>query len=157
MLNLQEYNKNKIFFGQKAVWEVTTVQFKGFSFNRFSMECLHEWFCSMKNLCAMKRFSFQLRHIEKCHSHSPSPLNSHPSGFQQLPTKLLCGVVEGELLTAQVIDRRVALQVEEQVVIKANFLGFFLMRKWRCARRGRGEQSVCYDNAGLSLPLSECV
>lgn len=34
---------------------------------------------------------------------------SYPSGFQQLPTKLLRWVVEGELLTAEMIDRRVAL------------------------------------------------
>lgn len=57
----------------------------------------------------------------------PLPPLTYPSGFQQLPTKLLRRVVEGELLAAQMIDRRVALQVEEQVVVEANFLGFFLM------------------------------
>lgn len=39
------------------------------------------------------------------------PVLPYPAGFEQLPAELLRGVVEGELLAAQVIDRRVAVQV----------------------------------------------
>lgn len=91
-----------------------------------------------------------LYHIKKCHS-SPSlpPSHSYPSGFQQLPTKLLCRVVEGELLAAEMIDRRVALQVEEQVVIKANFLRLFLRKEWRSGgRRGTRGRTVTISLIG---------
>lgn len=51
---------------------------------------------------------------------------SHPSSLQQLPSKLLCWVVEGELLAAKVIHRWMAVQVQKEVVVEANFLRFFL-------------------------------
>ena len=38
---------------------------------------------------------------------------THPAGHQELVPELHSGVVEGELLAAQVVDRRVALQVQE--------------------------------------------
>lgn len=53
--------------------------------------------------------------------------SSHPSGFDQLPPEFFGGVVEGEFLTAQVVDWRVALQVEEQVVVETHF--FWLLLK----------------------------
>lgn len=55
-----------------------------------------------------------------------SSFSSHPSSLEQLPAKLLRGVVEGELLAADVIDRRVAVQVEKEVVIEPNLLWFLL-------------------------------
>lgn len=80
------------------------------------------------------------------------PLPSYPSGFQQLPAELLRRVVEGELLAAEMIDRWVALQVEEQVVVEANFLGFFLRRsgpprkrKERGREKGRSESETRFS------------
>lgn len=74
----------------------------------------------------------------KCKNEYNKQHCSHPSSFKQLPTKLLRWVVEGELLTAEVIDRRVAFQVEKEVIIEANFLWFFLKDS---VDAGRGEQS----------------
>lgn len=54
--------------------------------------------------------------------------HTHPAGHQQLVPELHGGVVEGELLTAQVVDGRVALQVQEQVVGEAN-LPWLLLKK----------------------------
>lgn len=76
--------------------------------------------------------------IKKCHSSPWHPLLhcTYPSGFQQLSTKLLRWVVEGKLLAAEMIDRRVAVKVEEQVVVKANFLRFFLGKSGDPTREG---------------------
>lgn len=53
----------------------------------------------------------------------------HPSSFDQLPSEFFGGVVERELLTAQVVDWRVALQVEEKVVVEKHLLWLLLTRK----------------------------
>lgn len=56
---------------------------------------------------------------------------THPASHEQLAAKLCSRVVEGELLAAQVIDRRVALQIEEQVVGKTDLPRFLLEhRTW---------------------------
>lgn len=46
--------------------------------------------------------------------------HTHPASHQELVPELNGGVVEGELLTAQVVYRWVALQVQEQVIGEAN-------------------------------------
>lgn len=59
----------------------------------------------------------------------------HPSSFDQLPSEFFGGVVERELLTAQVVDWRVALQVEEKVVVKKHLLWLLLSQKNKQERR----------------------
>ena len=58
---------------------------------------------------------------------APVP-NAHPSSLDQLPPEPPGGVVEGELLAAQVVDRRVALPVQEEVVVEADLLWLLLER-----------------------------
>lgn len=56
---------------------------------------------------------------------------THPASHEQLAAKLCGRIVEGELLAAQVVDRRVALQVEEQVVGETDLPRFLLEhRTW---------------------------
>lgn len=55
----------------------------------------------------------------------------YPAGFDQLFPEFFGGVVEGELLAAQVVDRRVALQVEEQVVVEKHLFWLFLEQETR--------------------------
>lgn len=50
----------------------------------------------------------------------------HPSSFDQLSSEFFGGVVECELLTAQVVDWRVALQVQEKVVVETHLLRLLL-------------------------------
>lgn len=64
-----------------------------------------------------------------------SSFSSHPSGLEQLSVKLLRGVVESELLAAEVVDRRVAFQVEEEVVIEPNLLWLLLKDSGNPAER----------------------
>lgn len=52
--------------------------------------------------------------------------HTHPASHEQLAAKLSGGVVERKLLTAQMVDRRIALQVEEQVVGEADLPGLLL-------------------------------
>lgn len=68
----------------------------------------------------MKRGDYRGR--EKAKTNSPT----HPTGLDQLASKLVCGVVKCELLTAQVVDRWVALQVQEKVIIKAHLFRLLL-------------------------------
>lgn len=57
--------------------------------------------------------------------------HTHPASHEQLAAKLCGRIVEGELLAAQVVDRRVALQVEEQVVGETDLPRFLLEhRTW---------------------------
>lgn len=76
----------------------------------------------------------------------------HPSGFDQFSSELFGGVVEGELLTAQVVDWRVSLQVKEEVVVEAHFSGLLLEKQNTTAfatRRMRlGEQAGRAGAAG---------
>lgn len=58
--------------------------------------------------------------------------HTHPSSHEQLAAKLGGGVIEGELLTAQVVDRRVALQVEKQVVGEADLPRLLLEHRAPC-------------------------
>lgn len=60
---------------------------------------------------------------------SQSVRQPHPSSFDQLSPEFFGGVVEGELLTAQVVDWWVALQVEEKVVVETHFFGLLLNRE----------------------------
>lgn len=61
------------------------------------------------------------RNCTRSSRHSAHPLrHTHPSSHQELVPELNGGVVEGELLTAQVVYGRVALQVQEQVIGEAN-------------------------------------
>lgn len=53
----------------------------------------------------------------------------HPSSFDQLPSEFFGGVVERELLTAQVVDWWVALQVEEKIVVEKHLLWLLLAQK----------------------------
>lgn len=93
---------------------------------------------------------FILGGLQYCkHTVPASLLNSYPSGFQQLPSKFLCWVVEGELLTAQMIDRWVALQVKEQIVIKADFLGFFLRRSGVPPREAKERSHQDFTNTTM--------
>lgn len=68
--------------------------------------------------CALSQASEQ-----KCHNAKGKP---HPSSFDQLPSEFFGGVVERELLTAQVVDWRVAFQVEEKVVVEKHLLWLLL-------------------------------
>lgn len=52
---------------------------------------------------------------------------SHPSSFDQLSPEFFGGVVEGELLTAQVVDWGVALQVKKQVIVEAHLFWLLLI------------------------------
>lgn len=58
--------------------------------------------------------------------------HTHPASHEQLAAKLGGGVVEGELLTAQVVDRRVALQVKKQVVGEADLPWLLLEHRAPC-------------------------
>lgn len=60
---------------------------------------------------------------------SQSVRQPHPSSFDQLSPEFFGGVVEGELLTAQVVDWWVALQVKEKVVVETHFFGLLLNRE----------------------------
>ena len=51
---------------------------------------------------------------------------TYPSSFEQFPSEVLCWVLEGQLLTSDVIDRRLLLRVQEQVIVQDNFLWLFL-------------------------------
>ena len=53
----------------------------------------------------------------------------HPSSFDELSPEFFGGVVEGELLTAQVVNGRVALQVKEQVVVETHLFWLLLQNK----------------------------
>lgn len=55
-------------------------------------------------------------------------LATYPSSLEQLPAELFSRVIECELFTAEMIDRWVALQVQEQIVVKAHFFWFFLVK-----------------------------
>lgn len=68
----------------------------------------------------MKRADY--RGTEKARTNSPT----HPTGLDQLASKLVCGVVKRKLLTAQVVDRWVALQVQEKIIIKAHLFRLLL-------------------------------
>lgn len=52
----------------------------------------------------------------------------HPSSFDELSPEIYGGVVEGELLTAQVVNRWVALQIKEQVIVETNFFWLLLTK-----------------------------
>lgn len=58
--------------------------------------------------------------------------HTHPSSHEQLAAKLGGRVIEGEFLTAQVVDRRVALQVEKQVVGEADLSRLLLEHRAAC-------------------------
>lgn len=62
------------------------------------------------------------RGSEKARTNNPA----HPTGLDQLAPKLVCGVVKRKLLTAQVIDRWVSLQVQEKIIIKAHLFRLLL-------------------------------
>ena len=80
--------------------------------------------------------------------------HTHPAGHQQLVPELHGGVVEGELLTAQVVDGRVALQVQEQVVGEANLPWLLLkQRKQGSPLSGVGSQAEALL-AARPAPLS---
>lgn len=76
----------------------------------------------------------------------PGPARSghtHPASHQELVPELDGGVVEGELLAAQVVYGRVALQVQEQVIGEANLPRLLLKQ------RTRGSP---FQGAGRRLP-----
>lgn len=51
----------------------------------------------------------------------------HPSSFDQFSPEFFGGVVEGELLTTQMVDRGIALQVKEQVIVEAHLFWLLLI------------------------------
>lgn len=67
----------------------------------------------------------------------------HPSSFDQLSPEFFGGIVEGELLTAQVVDGRVALYVK--VVVETNLL-------WRLLReeKERDKGKDCFNFNDMS-------
>lgn len=52
--------------------------------------------------------------------------NAYPACFQQLSSELFCWVVESKLFTAEMVYRRVSFQMQEQIIVKTDFLRFFL-------------------------------
>lgn len=84
--------------------------------------------CKVRSICSVVIPWIKVKDVCVALTKFPASPASYPSGFQQLPTKLLRWVVEGEFLTAKVVDRWVAFQVEEQVVVKPDFLRFFLRK-----------------------------
>lgn len=75
----------------------------------------------------MKTFNKQNYYNDDVIITSPQSF-THSSSSDQFLAEVSGGVVEGEFLTAQVIDRWVALQVQEEVVVKENLLRLLLRR-----------------------------
>lgn len=78
---------------------------------------------------------------------SQSVRQPHPSSFDQLSPEFFGGVVEGELLTAQVVDWWVALQVKEKVVVETHFFGLLLNRE---KKKNEGFKSPYAAHVALS-------
>lgn len=78
---------------------------------------------------------------------------THPASHEQLAAKLSGRVVEGELLAAQMVDRRVALQVEKQVIGEADFPGLLLEhRSWKSIRSEQ-EAFPCLPHTSISSAI----
>lgn len=86
---------------------------------------------------------------------------THPASHEQLAAKLCGRIVEGELLAAQVVDRRVALQVEEQVVGETDLPRFLLEhRTWNSIsseQEARALDRIGPSQACPTLPISPAI
>lgn len=83
--------------------------------------------------------------------------HTHPASHQKLVPELNGGVVEGELLTAQVVYRRVALQVQEQVIGEANLPWLLLKQRKQRSPFQRVDQRLQgqpRDRGGCLLPTA---
>lgn len=70
---------------------------------------------------------------------------TYPAGAQELAPKLFRGIVEGEFLAAEMVDGRVALQVEEEVVVETDFLRLFLqvtaVTRWNRSKKKKKKRN----------------
>ena len=52
---------------------------------------------------------------------------THPSSFDELTPEVFLGVLKGQLLTADMIDRRCLLQMQEEIILKADHTRILLV------------------------------